>query len=180
MNNVVLVDKFDNEIGIQEKILAHKQGILHRAFSIFIFNKKKELMIQKRAKSKYHSGGLWSNTCCSHPKPKESIEKSTRIRLLEEMGFSCSLKKITQFVYKANLEDGLIEYEFDHIFIGTYDHSPTINRNEVEEWKWISMQCLEKEISKKPQIYTYWLKEFITKHYSKKKIKSQIEYILKS
>ena len=163
MTEVILVDENDNEIGTEEKMKAHQEGKLHRAFSIFIFNSKGELLLQKRAKSKYHSGGLWSNTCCSHPMPGEALEKTVHRRLIEEMGFDCELKEIFSFTYKAKFDNGLIEHEYDHVFIGKFDGKPTPNPEEVDEWKWIDVEELKKGIQENPDNYTYWLKASIDK-----------------
>lgn len=155
--NVVLVNKNNRKIGVEEKIRVHQEGKLHRAFSIFIFNSKGELLIQQRAKSKYHSGGLWSNTVCSHPKPSETYYQSTHRRLQEEMGFDCKLKKIFHFIYRANLNDGLIENEFDSVFIGKYDKNPNPNLDEVMDYRWISIKKLKADIKANPNKYTIWL-----------------------
>ncbi len=155
---VILVDKNDKEIGTEEKIKTHKEGKLHRAFSIFIFNSKGEMLLQKRAKSKYHSGGLWSNACCSHPRPGENLEQATHRRLKEEMGLDCDLQKAFHFVYKTNLDNNLTEYEFDHVFIGEYDGEVKINQNEAEDFKWVSIDALKEDVEKTPENYTVWFK----------------------
>ena len=169
MENVILVDKKDKKTGIEEKIKAHREGKLHRSFSIFIFNKKGELLIQKRARSKYHSGGLWSNTCCSHPRSNENVAKAAKRRLKEEMGIDCKLKKVFKLIYKAKVGD-LIEYEFDHVFIGKFDGKPKPNKKEVEEWKWISLEELKKDIKENPQKYTEWFKIILPKLIKKLKL----------
>ena len=156
-NEVILVNELNQEIGSEEKIKAHKEGKLHRAFSIFIFNSKGQLMIQQRAKAKYHSGGLWSNTCCSHPRPKEKTEDAAKRRLEEEMGFVCDLKEIFSFTYKAKIGN-LIEHEFNHVFIGQYDDVASLNRDEANDWKWIDLKELKKDISTNPNKYTVWFK----------------------
>lgn len=159
MEKVILVNKKDEPIGWGEKLKVHLQGKLHRAFSIFLFNKKGELLIQKRANSKYHSGGLWANTCCSHPRPNEETKEAAKRRLKEEMGINVSdLKEVFSFIYKANL-GRLKEYEFDHVFIGRFNGQPKINKKEVEDFKWISLKELKKDIKKHPQRYTVWLKK---------------------
>jgi len=163
MPEVILVDENDNEIGTEEKMKAHQEGKLHRCFSIFVFNSKDELLLQKRAKSKYHSGGLWSNTCCSHPIPGEPIEKTVHQRLKEEMGFDCELKEIFSFTYKAKLDNNLFEHEYDHVFIGNFDGKPTPNPEEVDEWKWVDLEELKKGIQENPDNYTYWFKASIDK-----------------
>ena len=157
MEQVVLLDKNNNKIGIGEKIRVHEQGKLHMAFSIFIFNSKGELLLQKRSKNKYHSGGLWSNTCCSHPRPGENIEGAAHRRLKEEMGFDCELEKVFSFNYNIQLGN-LFENEFDCVFIGKFNGSPVINSEEAEDWKWISMDELKKELEKNPWDYSYWFK----------------------
>jgi len=123
---VVLVDENDNEIGVEEKINAHRKGLLHRAFSIFVFNSKNELLLQKRAADKYHSGGLWSNTCCSHPRPGENLKDAAHRRLQEEMGFDCSLREVFSFLYKKSFDNGLTEHELDHVFFGKFDGIPKL------------------------------------------------------
>ncbi len=156
---VILVDENDNEIGVEEKIKAHEKGKLHRAFSIFIFNSKGEMLIHKRAENKYHSPGLWTNACCSHPRPKESLEEATKRRLMEEMGFNCSLKKAFSFIYKAKFDNGLTEHEFDHVFIGVCDVEPKPNANEVADWKWVKIDELLEDVKEHPEKYTVWFKK---------------------
>ncbi len=134
---VVLVDENDKPVGTEEKLKAHQDGKLHRAFSVFIFNSQKQLLLQRRALSKYHSAGLWTNTCCSHPRPEESVLASAHRRLQEEMGFDCELKEIFNFKYKADFDNGLVEHEFDHVIIGYHDQNPISNPNEVDSYKWI-------------------------------------------
>lgn len=162
-NDVILVDINDRVIGVEEKLRAHQEGKLHRAFSIFIFNSQHELLLQKRADSKYHSAGLWSNTCCSHPKQGEDILKTARQRLKEEMGFDCPLREVFSFIYQANFPNHLIENEFDHVLIGQFDGIPVINHNEVSEYKWIDTSKLAKDIKKNPGQYTFWLKPSLSK-----------------
>ncbi|MBT4648111.1 isopentenyl-diphosphate Delta-isomerase [archaeon] len=159
--DVILVDKKDKKIGTMEKIEAHKKGLLHRAFSIFVFNSDNELLLQKRADSKYHSPGLWTNTCCSHPMPNSTLENDIHKRLKNEMGFDCELKKSFTFIYKTEFENGLIENEFDHVFIGCYDDEPKPNPDEVSDYKWINLDELKKDIIDNPNNYTYWLKKII-------------------
>ena len=155
---VILVDKNNRVKGFEEKIKTHKEGKLHRAFSIFIFNSKEELLIQQRAKTKYHSGGLWSNTVCSHPKPNETYQRAVHRRLREEMGFDCKLKKIFCFVYTANLQNGLIENEYDCVFIGKFDGKPKPDPGEIMDCEWISIKELKKRISSNPNSFSVWLK----------------------
>jgi isopentenyl-diphosphate Delta-isomerase len=160
MNYINLVNKKGERIGKIEKLEAHKDGKLHEAFSIFIFNKNGELLIQKRASSKYHSGGLWSNTCCSHPKVSEKLEQAVHRRLKQEMGFDCNLKKIYSFIYKTKyLSKELIEHELDHVFFGYIDSVKIkINRKEVVDYKWIKLKDLKKYAKINPKKYSEWLK----------------------
>lgn len=158
MERVILVDKKDNEIGREEKIKAHREGKLHRSFSIFLFNRRGELLIQKRATSKYHSPGLWSNTCCSHPGPGRKLEDEAKRRLKEEMGIvESDLKEVFSFTYNLKVGD-LIEHEFDHIFWGKYEGNPKPDPAEVESWKWVNLRELKKDIKEKPGKYTAWFK----------------------
>jgi len=163
MEEVILVDEADNQIGTAEKLQAHKEGKLHRCFSAFVFNSEGKLLLQQRAKSKYHSGGLWSNTCCSHPRPGEAVEAAAHRRLKEELGFDCPLKEAFTFIYKTKFDNGLFEHEFDHVFIGKFDGSPIPNPEEVESWTWVSLAELKKDIKENPENYTYWLKVSIGK-----------------
>ncbi|NQV08327.1 isopentenyl-diphosphate Delta-isomerase [Candidatus Woesearchaeota archaeon] len=158
MVKVILVDKNNNEIGEEEKIKAHKEGKLHRAFSIFVFNSNDELLIQQRAKSKYHSECLWSNTVCSHPKPEETYNQAVHRRLKEEMGFDCELKKAFCFIYNTGFHNGLIENEYDCVFVGKSDKTPTPDPKEIMDYKWISLKELKKDIAKNPDNYSVWLK----------------------
>jgi len=160
---IILVDEKDNEIGTGEKIKTHQEGKLHRAFSIFIFNSRNELLLQKRASSKYHSGGLWANTCCSHPNPGETTLDAAHRRLKEEMGFDTPLKEIFTFTYKIKFDDDMTEYEYDHVFIGEFNGKPDPDKNEVEEWKLISLEDLKKDVDNNAGNYAYWLKEFLDK-----------------
>lgn len=163
---IILVDKNDKQIGIGEKMQVHKEGLLHRAFSVFIFNNKNELLLQKRAKSKYHCGGLWTNTCCSHPKPNEDTTSAAHARLVEEMGFDCPIKEIFSFMYKAKFNNNLYEHEFDHVFFGNYDKNPIPKKLEVEDWKWIDLNTLKKDLQINPDNYTFWFKECVGKVFS--------------
>lgn len=156
MEFVVLVDEQDNPIGKMEKQQAHIEGLLHRAFSIFIFNSEKKLLLQKRASSKYHCGGLWTNSCCSHPRENENIQDAANRRLAEEMGMQCSLKPIFTFMYRAEFDNGLIEHEFDHVFFGESDQNPKINPEEVETYRYIAMENLQQEVKEFPQNFTPW------------------------
>ncbi|MFQ5541525.1 MAG: isopentenyl-diphosphate Delta-isomerase [Candidatus Binatia bacterium] len=163
---VILVDEDGHEIGSMEKIKAHREGRLHRAFSIYVFNSEGKLLLQKRAKKKYHSGGLWTNTCCSHPRPQESIEKAAQRRLQEEMGFDCDLRESFSFTYKVKLDNDLFEHEHDHVFIGEFDGEPVPNPEEVEDWKWIGLEELQKDVRERPDRYTYWLRICINRFIS--------------
>lgn len=158
MEEVILVDTNDSEIGKMEKMQAHIEGRLHRAFSIFVFNSKGELLLQQRENGKYHSGGLWTNTCCSHPRVGEDIKEAVHRRLKEEMGFDCDLSEKKTFLYHAKFDNDLIEHELDHIFIGYYNGVPIPNKEEVENWKWISTKDLKKELEAEPDKFTYWFK----------------------
>lgn len=158
MEEVVLVDTNDTQIGTMEKLEAHQKGVLHRAFSIFIFDPEGRLLLQKRAKQKYHSGGLWTNTCCSHPRPGEELLSATHRRLMEEMGFDSPVEEIHAFVYRAELDHGLTEHEYDHVFVGEWRGTPKPDPDEVEDWRFISIKDLRQEIAEKPETYTYWLK----------------------
>ncbi|MCC6182398.1 MAG: isopentenyl-diphosphate Delta-isomerase [Bacteroidia bacterium] len=155
---VILVDEQDNEIGVMEKMQAHKEGVLHRAFSIFIFNSKNELLLQQRALSKYHSAGLWTNTCCSHPRPNETIKDAAARRLFEEMGLTSDLTIKTHFIYKSTFENGLTEHEFDYVLIGYTQAVPVINPEEVHNYKWKDIASIKKDLVENPQHYTAWFK----------------------
>jgi len=158
MEQVILVDQDDNAIGTMEKLEAHRKGLLHRAFSVVIFNSKGEILLQKRATSKYHSGGLWTNACCSHPLPDESIEVATQRKLKQEMGIDLKTEYAYKFIYRTNLDHGLIEHECDHVFTGIFNGEPIINTHEVEDWKFISQEKLRNDVKLNPQNYTYWFK----------------------
>lgn len=168
---VILVDKNDNTIGTMSKLDAHKQGKLHRALSVFIINDNDEFLLQKRALDKYHSPGLWSNTCCSHPRKDELVSKAAERRLFEEMGIKTSLEKIFHFKYKVKFENGLIENEFDHVFCGKYSGSPNINVLEVSEWKWMSVKDIKKDLIENSGRYTFWFKLIFDNFLEKLKIK---------
>jgi isopentenyl-diphosphate Delta-isomerase len=155
---VILVDKDDNEIGKEEKLEAHKKGLLHRAFSIFVFNDKEELLLQRRAFDKYHSGGLWTNTCCSHPRPGEDLVSAVHRRLREEMGFDCNLHEINRFLYRAEFLNGLIENELDHVFVGEFCGEVNPDESEVAEHRWVNMEQVEKDVVLNPEAYSYWFR----------------------
>ena len=155
---VILVNENDEVIGVEEKIRAHLAGTLHRAFSIFIFNSQDELLLQKRTSTKYHSQGLWSNTCCGHPRLGESIEEASRRRLREEMGFDCEVREIFKFIYRAKLDNDLFEHEYDHVLVGRFDGEPVPDRAEADDWKWVGLEELGADVLENPAQYTYWLK----------------------
>lgn len=158
MEYVILVDEKDNELGLMEKMKAHEEARLHRAFSVFIYNKDKEIMLQRRAEEKYHSGGLWTNTCCSHPRKGEKTIDAAHRRLKEEMGFDTSIEEVFDFVYKAELDHGLTEFELDHVFIGEYNGEVNLNFDEVMEYMWISYDDLVEDMIDSPEKYTEWFK----------------------
>ncbi len=155
---VVLVDENDQEIGQMEKIEVHKKGKLHRAFSVLIFNSKDELLLQQRTADKYHSGGLWTNTCCSHPRIGENTLLAAKRRLIEEMGLESELSHAFQFIYKADLNDGFFEHELDHVFVGRFEGDFTPNPKEVQNTKWLSIELIQKDIHKNSSSYTEWFK----------------------
>lgn len=156
MTNVILVDENDNPVGEAEKMQAHLDGTLHRAFSVFIFNRKGEMLLQQRALNKYHSGGLWTNACCSHPEPGEETATAAKRRLQEEMGFTVPVEKLFDFVYKASFDNGLTEYEFDHVFAGNYDGAVDFNKEEVMDHCYKSMEEVEASLLSHPDKYTAW------------------------
>ncbi len=158
VEQVILVDEADREIGAMEKIEAHRKGKLHRAFSILLFNSKGEILIQKRANIKYHSAGLWTNTCCSHPAPGELLKDATRRKLIQEMGIDVPCEYAFKFTYRVELENHLVEHELDHVFIGKFDGVAAINLKEVEACRWITIDQLKKEIQSEPEKFTYWFK----------------------
>ena len=161
---VILVDSSDREVGTMEKMDAHRfGGTLHRAFSIFIFNSQEEMLLQQRAISKYHSGGLFTNTCCSHPRPNEDILSAANRRLQEEMGINCALKEIFSFEYRAALDHDLTEWELDHVFIGECDDLPEVNVLEVESYKYVAVEWLLRDLASNPNNYTEWFKASIEK-----------------
>ena len=165
--NVILVDVLDNQLGLMPKMEAHEKAVLHRAFSVFIFNDKGELMLQQRATHKYHSPLLWTNTCCSHQRDGESNIEAGKRRLIEEMGFKTNLKEVFSFVYKAPFDNGLTEHELDHVMIGTFNGSPIINPDEVASYKWMTLEAVKKDIELQPNIYTAWFKIIFKESYLK-------------
>ena len=162
---VILVDELDNKVGLMEKIEAHEKALLHRAFSIFIFNSKNELMLQQRALNKYHSPGLWTNTCCSHQRDGETNVEAGKRRLMEEMGFTSDLEETTSFIYKAPFDNGLTEHEYDHVLVGYFNGKPIINKDEVADWKWMSLELVKEDIQINPDAYTAWFKIIFHKFY---------------
>lgn len=159
--DIILVDEQDRAIGIMEKMEAHRKGVLHRAFSVLIFNSHGEMLLQKRSRSKYHSGGLWTNACCSHPKPGELIQEATRKRLMYEMGIDVDSSFAFEFIYKAALDKDLVEHELDHVYSAIFDGIPVVNKNEVEAWKFISLEKLREDMAHSPELYTVWFKLII-------------------
>ncbi|HZH29597.1 MAG TPA: isopentenyl-diphosphate Delta-isomerase [Pyrinomonadaceae bacterium] len=158
MEQVILVDEQDRALGASEKLAAHVAGSLHRAFSIFVFNSAGQLLLQRRASGKYHSGGLWSNTCCGHPRPDEPTAAAARRRLREEMNFECELSAAFEFIYRAELANKLVEHEYDHVFVGEFDGAFTPETSEVEDWKWATPAELRRALCERPEEYTYWLR----------------------
>ena len=167
MDYVVLVDYQDNEIGKMEKLEAHEKGLLHRAFSIFLFNSKGEMLIQQRALSKYHSPGLWTNACCSHPAPNESIIQAGNRRLKEELGLSTELVEAFNFEYRETFENNLTEHELDHVLVGYSEQNPILNKEEAKDYRWITWANLLEEIELSPENFTIWFKIILTKHIEK-------------
>jgi isopentenyl-diphosphate delta-isomerase len=155
---IVLVDEQDRAVGVEEKSRVHQLGALHRAFSVFVVNAEGQLMMQRRALTKYHSRGLWSNTCCGHPRPDEPLEQAARRRLKEEMGFDSHLTELFAFVYRAELEDGLVENEYDHVLLGCFEGIPEPDPAEIVEWKWVNLATLSVDIEEHPESYTYWFR----------------------
>jgi isopentenyl-diphosphate Delta-isomerase len=153
---VILVDQNDEFVGVEEKLKTHQLGLRHRAFSIFILNNHNELLLQRRAETKYHSRGLWSNTCCGHPRLGESVEAASHRRLQEEMGLVCEMHEVFAFSYRAELENSLIENEYDHVLIGKCDAQPRPNLKEVDDWKWMSLRTVHLHALTHPELYTPW------------------------
>lgn len=162
---VILVNEQDEQIGLMPKMEAHEKALLHRAFSVFIFNDRNELMIQRRAHGKYHSPGLWTNTCCSHQREGESNIDAGKRRLQEEMGFTTDLKETVSFIYKAPFDNGLTEHEFDHILVGYYNEEPQLNPEEADDFKWVGLEELKEDMQKNPKDYTEWFKIIFEKYY---------------
>ncbi|HEX8720835.1 MAG TPA: isopentenyl-diphosphate Delta-isomerase [Pyrinomonadaceae bacterium] len=155
---LILVDAHDRALGTGDKLEVHRAGALHRAFSVFVFDTRGRLLLQKRAAGKYHSGGLWSNTACGHPRPGEATARAARRRLREEMGLDCGLRRAFEFVYRAELDGALVEHEYDHVFVGVHDGDPAPDPSEVEDWRWVGMHELRRGLREEPRRYSYWLK----------------------
>ncbi|MBP6310721.1 MAG: isopentenyl-diphosphate Delta-isomerase [Flavobacteriales bacterium] len=153
---VILIDPDDRELGHMEKLAAHREGMLHRAFSVFVFNDHGELLLQQRASSKYHSAGLWTNTCCGHPRPGETIQEAAGRRLFEEMGVKIELTPVFHFVYRAELENGLVENELDHVLIGRFSKDPDPDPSEASDWRWVQRESLARELKEYPKLFTAW------------------------
>lgn len=167
MDYVILVDSQDNELGVMEKLEAHEKGVLHRAFSIFLLNSKGEMLIQQRAMSKYHSPGLWTNACCSHPAPAETILDAGKRRLQEELGLSTVLVDAFKFEYRETFDNALTEHELDHVLVGYTDDSPILNSDEAKDYRWVDLSDLLVEISLNPELFTVWFKIILTEHIEK-------------
>jgi isopentenyl-diphosphate delta-isomerase len=163
--NVILVNKKDEPIGLMPKMEAHEKAVLHRAFSVFVLNSKNEIMLQQRAHHKYHSPLLWTNTCCSHQREGETNIQAGSRRLFEEMGFQTDLKELFHFIYKAPFDNGLTEHELDHVMIGYYNDEPKINTEEVEDWKWMPIEAVKSDIQNNPDLYTIWFKIIFDQFY---------------
>ena len=164
---VILVNENDEQLGLMPKMEAHEKARLHRAFSVFVFNNKNELLMQRRANDKYHSPNLWTNTCCSHQRNGETNIEAGKRRLQEEMGFACDLKEIFWFVYKAPFDNGLTEHELDHVMIGYYNGVPKINEEEVRSYKWMTLEDVKIDIKNHPEFYTEWFKIIFKESFEK-------------
>ncbi|MCZ8229302.1 isopentenyl-diphosphate Delta-isomerase [Flavobacterium sp.] len=162
---VILVNELDEPIGLMPKLEAHQKAVLHRAFSVFILNDKKEIMLQQRAQHKYHSPLLWTNTCCSHQREGETNVQAGKRRLYEEMGFKTEIKELFHFIYKAPFDNGLTEHELDHVMVGYYNDAPKINPEEVEDWKWMNIEEVKEDMILHPEQYTVWFKIIFDEFY---------------
>ena len=162
---VILVNEQDEPIGVMNKMEAHEKAVLHRAFSVFVLNDKNEVMLQQRAHHKYHSPLLWTNTCCSHQRAGETNIEAGKRRLFEEMGFKAELKELFHFIYKAPFDNGLTEHELDHVMIGYYNGEPVINDDEVESWKWMTIEAIKDDMMVNPDAYTVWFKIIFDEFY---------------
>ncbi len=161
MTDIILVNEQDEEIGTGEKLMVHQRGLLHRAFSILVFNSNNELLIHQRTSHKYHSGDLWTNTCCGHPNADEEISEAAHRRLGEEMGFDTSLEFLYKFHYRTDFANGLIENEIDHVFVGNYNESFIVNSEEVADYQWLTVDELLGKVAQNPEKYTFWFKEIL-------------------
>ncbi len=166
MEQVILVNERDEQVGLMEKIEAHEKALLHRAFSVFVVNDKEEILLQQRALGKYHSPGLWTNTCCSHQREGESNVAAGMRRLQEEMGFTTQLEELFSFIYIAPFDNGLTEHEFDHVMLGRFDQDPQPNPDEVADYKWMTAPEIRVDIESRPEIYTAWFKIIFDKYYN--------------
>ena len=164
---VILVNDKNEELGTMPKLEAHQKGVLHRAFSVFIFNDKGELLLQQRAATKYHSPMLWTNTCCSHQRMGETNIKAGKRRLQEEMGFVTELEDVFSFVYKAPFDNGLTEHELDHVLVGMYNDNPKINTEEVENFKWMTLEAVKADMEVQQEAYTEWFKIIFKEYYQR-------------
>lgn len=165
LEQVILVNEQDEKIGLMEKIEAHEKALLHRAFSVFIINDKEEILLQQRALSKYHSPGLWTNTCCSHQRDGESNIQAGKRRLMEEMGMKAPLEELFSFIYIAPFDNGLTEHEFDHVMVGYSNENPVMNPDEVASFKWMTATAIKKDMDVHPELYTAWFKIIFDKYY---------------
>lgn len=165
MELCVLVNANDEVIGTEEKVSVHQSGNLHRAFSVFVLNEAGEILLQKRAEGKYHSPGLWTNSCCSHPRPNESVLEAGERRLTEELGFTTALQPAFSFIYKAEVGNGFIEHEFDHVLLGSYSGAIPFNESEVSDVRFLSLEDLMTEATANPSSFTQWLRILLTEHY---------------
>ena len=168
-DQVILVDRDDREIGVDGKLAAHQSGKLHRAFSIFLFDAQGRVLLQRRAFEKYHSGGLWSNTCCSHPRPGEDANVAARRRLIEEMGIDCDVEHKFDYFYRCEFPNGLVEHEYVYVFFGRYEGEPTPNPAEVGDWKWMDLGDLRADVRTNPSSYSFWLAtclDEVVRHYA--------------
>jgi isopentenyl-diphosphate delta-isomerase len=161
---VILINEANEVIGQMEKMEAHQKGLLHRAFSVFLFNEKREWLLQKRANTKYHSSGLWTNSCCGHPRPGEDIVSAAQRRLNEELGIQASLQVQFEFQYQTNFDNLLTENEWDYVLLGKTEATPLSNPDEVDDWKWISPEAVQEQIQLNPEQFTYWFKHIVNHH----------------
>jgi isopentenyl-diphosphate delta-isomerase len=167
LERVILVNDRDEPVGVEEKLLTHREGKLHRGFSVFVFNAIGETLLQQRALSKYHGGGLWANTCCGHPRPAEEVLDAAHRRLQEEMGFDCQIRKVGSYIYHVPLDNVMTEHEFLHVFAGKSEYvAPVPNPEEVMAWKWVSLDYLRKDMKQNPAKYAYWFRKSMKKLFS--------------